>query len=148
MLREVKESASGHTANKEQSIDSNPGSQAQLSDGIERAEPVGTREVVGILQHRILLLSFQRSACASVRNSEALAPGRLTQESQFWSRSPTWPRADPPWSSVPCPLNGENTLYQHATQNTRTCSPHGLWSAFSHQDDGSLVLIDWRIRQT
>lgn len=42
MLREVKEHASGHTANKEQSIDSNPSSQAELSDGIERAEPVGT----------------------------------------------------------------------------------------------------------
>lgn len=47
MLREVKESASGHIASKEQSIDSNPGSQAPLSDGIERAEPIGTREGSG-----------------------------------------------------------------------------------------------------
>lgn len=47
MLREVKEPASGHTANKEQSTDSDPSSQAELSDGIERAEPFGACEASG-----------------------------------------------------------------------------------------------------
>lgn len=44
MLRGAKKPALGHTANKEQSIDSNPGSRSELRDGIKLTQPIGMSE--------------------------------------------------------------------------------------------------------
>lgn len=44
MLRGAKKPALGHTANKEQSIDSNPDSRSELRDGIKLTQPIGVSE--------------------------------------------------------------------------------------------------------